>query len=601
LQDEIMRLFGGERVDGLMQRLQIDDALPLENNLVSNMIEQSQTRVEGANFDARKHVLEYDDVLNAQRASIYGQRDRIFTKEDLSEDVQEMLETEINERVPLALADDEGPWRLLAWLEQIQPTFATSEGLFPSFTLKLLLDEVRENGLGTQDEALKSLHQLAERALEVEQEHFLNSISELLKSSDKALETQLAERLDVLDTFFEGLEYTDETDTRGAKELLDELSQLARFPLRLSNREQKLLREDPYEAKELVAEQLENFMTVQAVTRVLGAVERRLNQPLDLSADELAQEEWKVVSEKVLAAIRAAFDDRKAALIGQNGDGQIARDLEPQLAKLNGNYSDTQLLGLMVMMTQGAMTTFDKKTHQRVTQQTTRLNYAYYAAQLLEGISPEKATKRVLAHLQKAHEAVRQAWSRSEWARAAKLGLAELDEKSKEYLQANLDGQTLAALGDQPLEQAEKSVQEQIAALLGARALSEIYRQLLLRVISELWVDYLTSMEALRVSIGLEAYGQRDPLVQYKARAFEMFQKLFSDMRIGVVSRMFTYRPQALRAAAADGQQLAPPQLGAQPQIRPAPAQAGPQPAAQQTPPKKKQKVEPRKKQRRRK
>jgi preprotein translocase subunit SecA len=68
----------------------------------------------------------------------------------------------------------------------------------------------------------------------------------------------------------------------------------------------------------------------------------------------------------------------------------------------------------------------------------------------------------------------------------------------------------------------------------------------LLGVITELWVDYLTQMEALRVSIGLEAYAQRDPLVQYKSRAFELFQDLLGNMRSGVVTRMFTYRPRDL-------------------------------------------------------
>ena len=64
----------------------------------------------------------------------------------------------------------------------------------------------------------------------------------------------------------------------------------------------------------------------------------------------------------------------------------------------------------------------------------------------------------------------------------------------------------------------------QVMDELGRRCLTEVYRQLLLGVITELWVDYLTQMEALRVSIGLEAYGQRDPLVQYKSKAFELFQ-----------------------------------------------------------------------------
>ncbi len=100
MEDELMRLFGGSQADGLMQRLKIDDAMPLEVGLVGRIVEQSQTRVEGANFDVRKHLLEYDDVLNTQRIKIYGQRDRIFQKEDLSEDVTDMLLTELSRRVP---------------------------------------------------------------------------------------------------------------------------------------------------------------------------------------------------------------------------------------------------------------------------------------------------------------------------------------------------------------------------------------------------------------------------------------------------------------------------------------------------------------------
>ena len=65
-------------------------------------------------------------------------------------------------------------------------------------------------------------------------------------------------------------------------------------------------------------------------------------------------------------------------------------------------------------------------------------------------------------------------------------------------------------------------------------------------MIAELWVDYLTQMESLRISIGLEAYAQRDPLVQYKNKAFEFFQELLANMRLGVVSRMFTYRPREI-------------------------------------------------------
>ena len=147
MEDDLMRLFGGAQADGLMQRLKIDDALPLEVRLVSRIVEQSQTRVEGANFDVRKHLLEYDDVLNTQRQKIYDQRDRIFTKYDLSEDVTDMLRSEVNRRVPKSLADEEGPWKLLAWLDQIQPPLSISNFIYPSYSLRLLVEEIL--GLGS--------------------------------------------------------------------------------------------------------------------------------------------------------------------------------------------------------------------------------------------------------------------------------------------------------------------------------------------------------------------------------------------------------------------------------------------------------------------
>ena len=73
--------------------------------------------------------------------------------------------------------------------------------------------------------------------------------------------------------------------------------------------------------------------------------------------------------------------------------------------------------------------------------------------------------------------------------------------------------------------------------------MNEVHRQLLLGAFSELWVEYLTKVEALRISIGLEAYAQRDPLVQYKGQASEMFAQLLEEVRGLVISRAFAARP----------------------------------------------------------
>ena len=89
MEDDLMRRFGGEQVSNMMQTMRIDDAVPLESGLVGRMIEQAQSRVEGANFDVRKHLIEYDDVLNKQRAKVYEMRERIYEKDDLIDDIRD--------------------------------------------------------------------------------------------------------------------------------------------------------------------------------------------------------------------------------------------------------------------------------------------------------------------------------------------------------------------------------------------------------------------------------------------------------------------------------------------------------------------------------
>jgi len=83
LEDELMRLFGGERLKGMMGKLGMEEGVPIEHPWVSKSIERAQTSVEGRNFEIRKHLLEYDDVMNKQRETIYGLRRRILAREEL--------------------------------------------------------------------------------------------------------------------------------------------------------------------------------------------------------------------------------------------------------------------------------------------------------------------------------------------------------------------------------------------------------------------------------------------------------------------------------------------------------------------------------------
>ncbi len=99
LEDDLMRLFGSDNIMGIMDKLGMDDSIPVEHSLVSRSIEAAQKKVESRNFDMRKHVLEYDDVMNQQREVIYAQRRRVLLGEDLQDAIREMIEKVISRLV----------------------------------------------------------------------------------------------------------------------------------------------------------------------------------------------------------------------------------------------------------------------------------------------------------------------------------------------------------------------------------------------------------------------------------------------------------------------------------------------------------------------
>ena len=112
----------------------------MEHGMFSRLIEQSQERVEGSNFDVRKHTLEYDDVLNSQRKRIYDQRDQAFLKKDLSEDIYDILETDLDAR--LEKYGEEENWQLAAYFDSVQPSFEIDGNFLPAFTTQLLINEL---------------------------------------------------------------------------------------------------------------------------------------------------------------------------------------------------------------------------------------------------------------------------------------------------------------------------------------------------------------------------------------------------------------------------------------------------------------------------
>ena len=533
LQDDLMRLQGGSQVSSLMERLRVDDSLPLEVRLVGNVIEQSQHRIEGANFDVRKHLLEYDDVLNQQRAQIYGQRDRIFVKEDLGDDIDQMLELEIKQRVETGLADEEGPWRLIAWLEQVQPPFMTGERLFPSFGLSLLLRELSQSddpSSGSGQALRPSTLDLITRAIDTENAHHLRAIEGLIENTEASFQSQISAREDTLDAYFDGLREMEETPR--PQKILEEINNLLGMQLRLSNEQLRALGEDPAEVKEDIRNLLSGQLTILYASRVIAAVQNRFGESL---GEKFEISSWEDAADKITEAAQNALNRRRERLVGDaERGGQIARDIDNLMPR---EVNDTTKLQLLLSLSQGARTDFDQKTHRQIKRVFSRFSYAFLIAQLLEGREADQVIEEVLSHLDEAEEALQYAWGQREYARLAANAerLADFGVAAKLAFGEERLNETVAGLGE--------SDREALVESIGKYALNEVHRQLLLGATSELWVDYLTRIEALRVSIGLEAYAQRDPLVQYKARASEMFSQLVEDIRGLVISRVFAYQP----------------------------------------------------------
>jgi preprotein translocase subunit SecA len=298
--------------------------------------------------------------------------------------------------------------------------------------------------------------------------------------------------------------------------------------------------------RRMVPKFIEAGLGVRVWAGLVQAVERRLGQELPMDKSMPMPIDWDLNAEKLQEALQKAWDKQQE---------QISSEISRQLDQVIGKQEVTEalLLRLLVQMSYGQRTFFDRKTHQRKSVAVARFTYAYSAASLIVNLEAEDLVQRILDHLRGAQDAIRSFIGFAEMNRLSTLKLQDLDEKTKSGIRISLEedvfNQIMNAgeLGPLP-----DHLREALGYAIGEYQLTEAYRALILSVGDRHWVDYLTQIEALRTSIGLEAYAQRDPLVQYKSRAFDLFQQLLMDVRSGVVSRLYRLQtaPQAASVAA---------------------------------------------------
>ena len=145
LEDDLMRLFGGDRVTSIMERMDLDEDTPIESKMLSRAIEQAQTTVESRNFQTRKSVLEYDDVMNKQREIIYGQRKQVLDGMDVKDIIMNMMNGAIANLVHAAFLGSE-----YLDMASCRDLLRSVEGVyFPKYTVKV--DEAQLKTMTQQD------------------------------------------------------------------------------------------------------------------------------------------------------------------------------------------------------------------------------------------------------------------------------------------------------------------------------------------------------------------------------------------------------------------------------------------------------------------
>lgn len=193
LEDDLMRIFGSDRIAGLMGRLGMDEDVPIENRMVSKAIENAQKRVEAHNFDIRKHLLEYDDVMNKQRTEIYAFRREILQGEGLKERIFQIIDDTIDELLEIYCPESKyhEEWDIKGLKDSLFGIFAVS---IENFTNDV--NSLRE----FLSETIKSAYEKKEREIGNEMMRYLEKVIFL-----QVLDAQWKDHLLAMDHLKEGI------------------------------------------------------------------------------------------------------------------------------------------------------------------------------------------------------------------------------------------------------------------------------------------------------------------------------------------------------------------------------------------------------------
>jgi preprotein translocase SecA subunit len=518
LEDDLMKRFGRmDTLKGVMEKMGVEDDQPIESNLVSKSIEKAQERVEGFNFDGRKHTVDYDDVMNKQREIIYARRRRIL---DEAEE-QHRLETLIERYYK--------PDQLLREIrDELRKTADSLPAELVQARLARILTHVSfdvETLRASSDEELQEI--LVPMIEQQQQESMHVMLDELFDIID--LPEDAEDRLPTMN-YEEALAYVTEQWREQREGDLEERikslfdSEFERLVDRYLHNYESWLREQIREAVADATNPANDEVNVSLVTRRLLTIMPEV--------EELETEDMTGFSAEALQKMLEGW-------IAENIDnGQNIILLVREIRSFIPLLPDPQVLTPGSNMSQQAREQIYEQYIQQYAQR-----YKDALAPLTAGL-PEDEQQRIeqkaIGFLREQARPLLTASSVSQEARTNALkAIISNDEDVLFEIIDQMEADTLLEILADVVDRTFDRWRERI----GMEQLSNFQRTLMLQTIDREWQEYLTAMEAMRQGIGLQAIGQRDPLVQYKTTAFRMFSELQENIDHTIVHGFFQQLP----------------------------------------------------------
>ncbi|HUV73191.1 MAG TPA: hypothetical protein VMW79_02670, partial [Anaerolineae bacterium] len=525
LEDDLMRRFGGPSVASMMDRLGVEEDIPIEHGMVSKTIEGAQTKVEGYNFDIRKHLLEYDDVLNRQRELIYGRRYRVLTSNDLEPELWDMLESELGRRLdaskqegddvalltylndvlPLALAPPDAPF-------SYQFPFLGKLTCFPPFTVLFLGNRLAAH---PRERISETLLDLSKQASDEYRQHLMESVVR------EPFQNALDQYNEILSQYIEALEnkvedYTSLMEEQGRSLSSQDLLQYVQnvFPIPLKVKATELRNLSMSETTDELVARLRHAYHQELGDKLLRMVQTRT--PADLKLDQIrASDVAPEQLEALVASSSSNADDSQPPRLTQLMEGK--RALLDTLFQVN-TQADLDLNSLRIVLGQALEIAYDRWAQRQLEEMSSavserqarlqsaseedlllillgvvyseradydkghlrRLSFAprfplpFLALPLLRDLRREKLREIILDQLETALTARQDTWGRQEVSRLGQSTLGELDDDLREGLAEHLGESILEAAEGQTVGELDQELHQQVRAYLGLRQLEGV-------------------------------------------------------------------------------------------------------------------------------